>query len=189
MKFSKIIILTILASIAVIKSQNACTSIKPNQPSDCLIQTDTNNYCCYRTDDLQTSKSCVYISKSAYTPSQYFLNGVGYNQDCGVSAQGRPVNTGVTFYNTTLPANATSLVLPYQTCGISNPVYSADCTNYSVLGNSCCYFQKGLATGCYWLGQRFVGNATVADYAITCSAYFMSFKFVLLFFVMAFLFI
>lgn len=189
MKISKIIILTILASISLIKSQNPCASTKPDQPSDCLVQSDSSNYCCYVTNDLQTAKSCVYMAKSAYTPSQYFLNGVGYNQDCGLSAQGRPVNTGVTFYNTTLPSKPTSLILPYQTCGISNPVVSTDCSNYSILGNSCCYFQKGLATGCYWLGQRFVGNATVADYAISCSANFMSLKFVLLFFVMALLFI
>ena len=192
MKICKVAILTILAFISAVAAQNndACTGTKPNINTDCHVNSNSNSYCCYRVDDTQTSKTCASIKKSAYTSSQFSLNGVTYNQDCGLAAQGRPVDTGVTFKNqTSTSTNVNSLKLPFNACGVSNPILSGECTDYSIFGNSCCFFQKGLSSGCYWLGQRFVGNQTTSEFSITCAATFLNFKFAFLFLIFAMIFI
>ena len=175
----KNILVTIIV-IAYVKTQTIaakCGDIQPYISTDCLKASDSNFYCCYKADDSQLTKSCTSILKSAYTPSQYFLNGKGNNLDCGFGSQGATVNTGSTLNQTATALGEihNSLQLPMYSCGIQNPVITSDCTDYSILGNSCCYLQKGLNTGCYWLGQRFVGNATLSSYSITCNGKYLSF--------------
>ena len=191
MKFCPSTLKSILVTIIVIAYVNTqsittnCDKIDVYISSDCHKASDSNFYCCYKTSDDQQTKSCTSILKSAYTPSQFFLNGKGNNLDCGFGSQGKNVNTGSTLNeSSSLTKNHNSLALPMYSCGTKDPVIASDCTDYSILGNSCCYLEKGLNTGCYWLGQRFVGNATLSSYFITCNGQFISFN--VLFFVFFF---
>jgi hypothetical protein len=177
-----------LISIIIIKSvitqsQSAdqCGSIIPNVNNDCLIASDSNYYCCYRTDDNQKSKSCTPILRSSYTPSQYFIDGNGYNLDCGANANNNSGNTKFT--------NKNNLALPMYTCGKTNPIIVSDCSDFSMVGNSCCYFKNGLRTGCYWLGQSFSGSANLTTYDITCSSGLIGMNMMLIFLVISLFFV
>lgn len=171
MKNTLVSILIIL-NLCRINTQTAsqCTSASPNMNADCLSLSSSNLFCCYQTNDGETSKKCVSSDKSLPITSTFTSGGVNYYLDCGVGAG---TNTPTGSYNTLNVKNqfinANTLSLPNLPCGVFNPVYLYQCSDFSQMQNSCCFYQSGSSTGCYWLGTKFVGNSTFTGGQIQCA--------------------
>jgi hypothetical protein len=156
---------------------DSCSLLQPTTATDCHTLTNSNFFCCFSANDVQSSKSCVSLEQSKYKSSSItFHQGVGQNLDCGIGILGQ--NTGDTFNHTltTAVTNNNTLQLNMDVCGTRNPKEKKQCSDYSMLGNSCCFYttNTGVGTGCYYLGQRYVGNATYSGYTIDCSAGFLT---------------
>ncbi len=163
--FFLVLCLLTLTGMHLGQTVDNCSPVSPNVNTDCLKQSDSNNLCCYVTNDQQTSKKCQLISRVSFTVN---LSVSEWNTDCGVSAQGRPVNVGGTLQEAVTPKNTNSLVLQMNTCGIASPSVSTDCSDYSTMWNSCCMFSSANQSGCYSLGLKYSGSQQMSYYSIAC---------------------
>jgi hypothetical protein len=159
-----------------------CDNLTPTGDYDCLIYSDSNNYCCY-TIAIDGKKSCVSRPTATFNgdANLYCGAGIGENYPTGIvySAQSNFTN------------NYDPLSLGMNSCGTTFKDRTAQlidlssCSDYSAAENSCCLFQKTIDTtsgstvsaACYWIGQKYVGTAAYEKLNINCfgSYYTMSY--------------
>lgn len=135
----------ILASLFLVPytiCQNSnCNGItNPNNRYDCLKFSTSNVLCCYKSEN---SPSCEEKNFSE-------LKNLKNTIDCGV-VDNRVGEYEFSIYHPNLSGQKN---IGFQTCGAKKPKKKKDCTNYSQLTNSCCYF-SGDVTGCYSIGKKY----------------------------------
>lgn len=125
-----------------------CGSYLPNGIGSCTIYNTPDQHCCLLTtftNDL-TSTLCYPIPFSQYLAlkGQITLNGYSYTIDCGEGLG--------------------------AICGnVPNPLSYKDCSQFSTVANSCCYYEYLSDTGCVWLGQPYLGELSTNGIKLICS--------------------
>jgi len=124
-------------------SSSSCGEENPTNRNDCLKASTSNKLCCYD----HSKKQCEVIKYSE-------LKELDENIDCGV------VNNNVGEYEFSIyhPYFSSQYNRDYQTCGSKKPKKAKDCTKYSQLTNSCCFFDINGEKGCYSIGKKFSGD-------------------------------
>lgn len=169
------IIVTLIALISYVNSQ--CGATVPYTNTDCLKLSDSNNYCCFTYNGIN-SKQCVTVGIASFIPT------ANPTLDCGVGA-----GTLITHF-----ANTKTYVNPAQTgnsqyaqaalgpaCGPMYPGKAEDCSPFSTMENSCCYYEIDGKTGCNSLGKRYVGTTTYGVVKVTCNECFLKFSSLVIF--------
>lgn len=131
----------------VIPPQDRCGSGSPNKSTDCTNSNTLTQYCCYMTPLEGGPGFCNTISPPKYEPymKTYQLYNREFKIECDIAmgTQGTP-------------------------CGTVNPEKYTDCTSHSMIDNSCCYYNSGNVTYCFWLG--FSGGIGQVIPSINCAA-------------------
>ena len=169
---------------------DACSEVKPRINTDCHTKTDSKNLCCLVTNDAGNANVCQSQTRNiiSTTNSTFKTNNINYSLDCGVGAFIKNSNLGGSFPVSYYYPNYNKLVLPIQQCGSVNPIKRDDCSSFSAIGNSCCFYTKSKDTGCYYLGTKYAGNATYAGINIDCIGnYLGKYNYFFFIFVLAFL--
>ena len=106
---------------------------------ECFKYSSSNELCCYK-----SGQKCQVIKKLSENPD---------NLDCGI------VNNNVGEYEFSIyhPISSNENKIGFQTCGAKKPKKKKDCTDYSQLTNSCCYFYGNGIDGCYSIGKKYSG--------------------------------
>ena len=95
----------------------------PSNRYDCLKLSSSNKLCCY------DGNSCKSINDLKDNTNNY---------DCGI-VKGSVGEYEFSIYH---PIPSDDIGIGFQTCGAKKPKKKKDCTNYSQLTNSCCYFEN-----------------------------------------------
>ena len=125
----------------VICDDQECVKTSPKNRYDCFKKSSSNKLCCYK-----SGENCKVIEKLSDNPDNY-------DYDCGI------VNNNVGEYEFSIyhPISSNENKIGFQTCGAKKPKKKKDCTDYSQLTNSCCYFEGKEKKGCYSIGKKYSG--------------------------------
>ena len=125
----------------VICDDQECGNTSPKNRYDCFKKSSSNKLCCYK-----SGENCKVIEKLSDNPDNY-------DYDCGI------VNNNVGEYEFSIyhPISSNENKIGFQTCGAKKPKKKKDCTDYSQLTNSCCYFYGNGIDGCYSIGKKYSG--------------------------------
>ena len=137
--------------LLIITLASSCTTPNnyTNQLSDCISQSDANNYCCNYMDS--TNKSiCLPISKNMTSQFVPFSSASTYTINCGNAI-----------------SNSTGGNIVGSTCGKSKPVKSTDCWDSSNQLQSCCWISGAIPPTCYWNEIKFNGVYIKANLTLT----------------------
>lgn len=154
-----------------IKSQDSysCLSTQPELNSDCHAKSNSNSLCCYLVSQASSGKRCAWIKNSEFKNTTLVLNDITYSVDCG-SGAGSNALTG--FYNfKPYEQPQTPLNLPMVPCGVIRPNTLRDCSDFSEMTNSCCFYSSSVGTGCYYIGRKYVGRNSFNNMTVECSSY------------------
>ena len=105
--------------------------------NDCFALSDAENYCCYSWSE---TPHCHSVKKDEIKNN--------YQYDCGISEE----NYGKYEFSEYHPNQ--NFDLGFQHCGKPEPKKAKDCTDFSEINNSCCFFQKGSQTACLAIGRK-----------------------------------
>jgi hypothetical protein len=169
-------IIFILSLISFIKP--ACEDIKPNIFSDCVVDSDPLNYCCYAYSSV--GKKCVRKSRAQWKSTDritHLADNTQYILDCGVASTFTFNSTDVN-YAIGIPKDLTNLNNANQglpdvgmSCGPQrNNVTLDDCKTGSYPFNGCCLYEFGDKRSCFLLGKTYDGNLTYGKITVTCSS-------------------
>ena len=137
---SKIFITFLLLFFFVIICNKTCEEVEAQNRNDCFSRSNSSYYCCYKSSNSKVS--CETVPKSNLTQN-YFL-------DCGVSED----NYEEYEFGEYHPKQEFKDI-GLQTCGKMNPKKKQDCTDFSEINNSCCYFtNKEGQKACFSIGRR-----------------------------------
>ena len=143
----KFFILFLLLSFFEIIFNEECTEVKDiSDRNECFILSDSKNYCCYH----YSSKKCALV------PKENFKN--NYTLDCGISED----NFGEYEFGEYHPNQ--TFDIGFQSCGKKNPKTAKDCTDFSEINNSCCYFIKDNQKGCFAIGRKIANGKYKGSY-------------------------
>jgi hypothetical protein len=158
----------------------ACESITPSVFTDCVVKSDSLNYCCYAYSPI--GKKCISRSRAEWkstdriTLSEYNTE---YILDCGIASTYKFNATDVN-YAMGIPANMTSLTASNQglpevgkSCGSNkkgNDLTLKDCHAGSYPFNDCCLYEFDNNRMCFSLGKTYNGNLTYGKVKVTCSS-------------------
>jgi len=109
-----------------------CRRKIPRNPSDCFSLGALPEMCCYFFPSSGGTPFCYNVPSKEYDPymSKYEINGITYSLDCG-----QP-------YSVSTPR-----------CGMAEPKTVHDCNKYDRIDNSCCLYNQGNVSYCFWLGH------------------------------------
>ena len=146
---------------------NQCyTGKKATNTTDCTVDTDEYNYCCMLIDNLNNTNSttisqfCYNLARDSFIGQKSIsYNSNIYTLDCGSAIPG--VKQAGT------------------TCGKTNPMSVTDCSSASVITNSCCYFNFGGKSGCYWLNKVYSGPVTYGSLPLDCLGDYYTYSIIL----------
>ena len=163
-----IILLSFIYLFTFIKSQ--CASIQqPNSRYDCLQYSNSNKRCCF------SPSGCHEVSLSSVYTSPY---------DCGARD---PVFQEYDFSQYHPNPDPVSDQINFVACGKINPTKKSDCTKYSQITNSCCYFYSTGGRACFAIGKKYTGphkKMTVGDVNYECNSQFLKISFILFVFIL-----
>ena len=141
--FIYFIIFASLFLVPFVFCQEKCTDAKNiNNRYDCLKFSTSNKLCCYN-----PKGSCEEVDFSK-------LKNKSETLDCGV-VDNRVGEYEFSIYHPNLSGQNK---VGFQTCGAKKPKKAKDCTKYSQLTNSCCYFIIDGEKVCYSIGKKFSGE-------------------------------
>ena len=118
-----------------------CDGKSASNRYDCLKLSSSNKLCCY------DGKNCQQINDLKENTG---------NLDCGI-VKGSVGEYEFSIYH---PIPSDDIGIGFQTCGAKKPKKKKDCTDYSQLTNSCCYFETkedNKKKGCYSIGKKYSG--------------------------------
>ena len=143
----KFFILFLLFSFfGIIFNENCTNATGELNRNDCFILSDEKNYCCFN----YSSKGCTPVTKENFQNK--------YTLDCGISED----NFGEYEFGEYHPKQA--FETGFQSCGKNNPKTAKDCTDFSEINNSCCYFTKGNQKGCFVIGRKIANGKYKGSY-------------------------
>ena len=160
---SKIFIAFILViSFLKVINEKSCPENNIENRNECFTNSTSDSYCCFDSN----AKKCVLVKKDKLKNNIY---------DCGISDD----NYGKYEFREYHPNQ--DFNLGFQTCGETEPKNKEDCTKYSELTNSCCFFKKKNQeeTACLAIGRKFGNdihktyeyNYNNTDYEYECKSF------------------
>ena len=131
------IILLFLLLCEIIINQN-CNNSRADNRNDCFTYSNSDGYCCY---DASNNK-CFQVKKEDLGKKNY---------DCGITED----NFGKYEFQQ-YQVKQEDIPLGFQTCGKKSPEKFEDCSKYSEITNSCCYFHDEQAAKkvCFSIGKK-----------------------------------
>ncbi len=161
---------------AYVNSQCIKSPNDPKEVSDCTVNSDQNNYCCFISPHgyTPTKRQCVSIPVKSYVGQDlYLVNNTYWDLECDL-------------------ANVKPYYEEMGQCGNPEPVHAVDCWRSSTADNSCCFNTSRNTTStnaqnlktCVWLNTKKSGitNTTVSGttYGLNCFSVFQSINTLLL---------
>ena len=166
MKINNILIIIIIICVIQNISSSYCGSYIPYDGSSCFQYTNESSICCFLRGNFEGNyhTMCYPFNREIYykMSRKVKINGYTYSVDCGESRG--------------------------TLCGdVVNPVNYKDCSIYSKLDNSCCFYKYyyktdneskdwEVETNCVWLGTGDIGEMSYKRLQIICGDYIMKFK-------------
>ena len=166
MKINNILIIIIIICVIQYISSSYCGSYIPYDGSSCFQYTNESSICCFLRGNFEGNyhTMCYPFNREIYykMSRKVKINGYTYSVDCGESRG--------------------------TLCGdVVNPVNYKDCSIYSKLDNSCCFYKYyyktdneskdwEVETNCVWLGTGDIGEMSYKRLQIICGDYIMKFK-------------
>ncbi len=122
----------------ICEGEEICEGATSNNRYECFKKSSSNKLCCYDNGQCHELDSLKKNTK---------------NYDCGI------VNNNVEEYEFSIyhPISSDENDIGFQTCGAKKPKKKKDCTDYSQLTNSCCYFYGNGIDGCNSIGKKYSG--------------------------------
>ena len=133
---SKYCIILLLLFVEIILGQECDDMPEPVSRNDCFKASSSSYYCCFNSNN----NKCISIQKNKLGNLSFL--------DCGISEE----NYGKYEFGEYHPKM--DFDIGFQTCGTQSPKKVKDCTEYSELSNSCCWFKKGDKTACFSIGKK-----------------------------------
>ena len=166
MKINNILIIIIIICVIQYISSSYCGSYIPYDGSSCFQYTNESSICCFLRGNFEGNyhTMCYPFNREIYykMSRKVKINGYTYSVDCGESRG--------------------------TLCGdVVNPVNYKDCSIYSKLDNSCCFYKYyyktdneskdwEVETNCVWLGTGDIGEMSYKRLQIICGDYIMKFN-------------
>ena len=166
MKINNILIIIIIICAIQYISSSYCGSYIPYDGSSCFQYTNESSICCFLRGNFEGNyhTMCYPFNREIYykMSRKVKINGYTYSVDCGESRG--------------------------TLCGdVVNPVNYKDCSIYSKLDNSCCFYKYyyktdneskdwEVETNCVWLGTGDIGEMSYKRLQIICGDYIMKFN-------------
>ena len=119
---------------------------EPKSRNECFSVSHAGSYCCYN------GEKCISIKKEEL--------GDDPKLDCGITEE----NYGEYEFDEYHPKQDIGVEMGLQTCGKQKPENVEDCTEYSELSNSCCFFKNGDKQGCFLIGKKYDKDHVKADF-------------------------
>ena len=143
-----------LFMIFSLSQEEECNTISttPISRNDCFARSVPNGYCCFNSSG---SGSCKIILREELNKTQ------GY--DCGITDE-KYEKYEFGQYHPEQPSIFKDL--GFETCGKSNPKKKKDCTDYSEISNSCCFFKIGNENACLHIGRKYIGNLKETSFSL-----------------------
>ena len=127
------------------------TTTTPISRNDCFARSVPNGYCCF---DSSGSGSCKSIPREDLSKHPEY--------DCGITDE-KYEKYEFGQYHPEQPSIFKELGFEY--CGKSNPKKKKDCTDYSEISNSCCFFKIGNENACLHIGRKYIGNSKETSFS------------------------
>jgi hypothetical protein len=129
-----------------------CRRKMPRNPSDCFSLSASPEMCCYFFPSSGGTPFCYNVPSKEYDPymDKYEINGITYSLDCGQSFS-----------------------LPTPRCGMAEPKTVNDCNKFDRIDNSCCLYNQGNVSYCFWLGH--IGRRNITQ-NVNCDSHMISFN-------------
>ena len=166
MQIFDIIFSLIILSLFNYTFSSYCGSYIPYDGSSCFQYTNESSICCFLRGNFEGNyhTMCYPFNREIYykMSRKVKINGYTYSVDCGESRG--------------------------TLCGdVVNPVNYKDCSIYSKLDNSCCFYKYyyktdneskdwEVETNCVWLGTGDIGEMSYKRLQIICGDYIMKFN-------------
>ena len=165
-----IILFSLICLFNIIKNQNQnCSAIRPNSRYDCFEYSTSNTRCCLN----QLNSRCVEVN---------ITQSYSTNYDCGAKDA---VYQEYDFSQYHPTPETVSDQINYIACGKIKPSKKSDCTKYSQITNSCCFFRTTGGQACFAIGKKYTGpnkKMTVAgDVTYECNSCFLKISLIFLF--------
>ena len=138
--FIYFIIFVFLFFVPFVICENCEEKTNPSNRYDCLKLSSINKHCCFKSVNV----NCKLIDD---------LSNIDEGYDCGI-VKGSVGEYEFSIYH---PIPSDDIGIGFQTCGAKKPKKKKDCTDYSQLTNSCCYFEGDRKKGCYSIGKKYSG--------------------------------
>ncbi len=154
-------ILILILNCGLIFSQTTgyCGSFSPKDGNSCFDYSTNDTLCCnlmaYQ-NNYYNVFMCYPFSYTEYinSPKTIDFNGLHYTIDCGISLG--------------------------TLCGtVDSPVSYLDCSQFSTLTNTCCYYSYQRKSNCVWLDTPSKGELEYNGLSIICSGYYIKIKIML----------
>ena len=149
-----------------------CNSTTATSRYDCFEYSTSNKRCCFK----ELSSACIEVSLSdSYTTSY----------DCGAKD---PVYQEYSFTQYHPTPDVVSDQINFVACGKIKPTKKSDCTKYSQITNSCCFFHSTGGQSCFAIGKKYTGpnkKMNVAgDVTYECNSQFLKISFIFFVFIL-----
>jgi hypothetical protein len=169
-------IIFIFFRFLLLEVSGACTSdFSPKNYTDCNIHSDENTYCCFLkpVNNNETQNRCLSILHGKYNGDGTInYNKIPYSIYCGMG-------TVMGAYSTTSSYG--------NSCGVMMPKTPEICSQFSTEQNSCCYYENGHLTGCYWLGAKYESHVEVDGKKFSCFSRSLKIKITIIFIIFSIL--
>ena len=176
---SFIFYILLLFSLNDLVYSEECGDEKPEIRNYCFTFSTADSYCCFKSIDAK----CELVKKEEFKSKSKDL-------DCGISEE----NYGKYEFGEYHPKQ--KFDIGFQTCGKYDPQKISDCTDYSELSNSCCYFKnENSENGCFLIGRKYHGKSEEKTFNLegfgtityTCNSFHIYFNIYLILLIFLFL--
>ena len=139
----------VLFILSLIISSSICQKCETSGSSPkidgCFTILLPNEYCCFHSEN----ETCVSVEKGKLKDAS------SKNIICQFSEE----NFGKYEFDQYHPKQDFDDDLGFQACGKYNPKNRNDCTDYSEISNSCCYFKNSKGQkACFHIGKKYIGD-------------------------------
>ena len=163
--------LYLISIIPIIKSNDCESESNLTTRYDCLKHSTSNERCCFSNSN--SNSSCKLLKFEEVSKN------VDY--DCGAKDL---VYQEYDFSQYHPNQDSVSSQINFISCGKLKPSKKSQCTKYSQITNSCCFFRSGGGQACFYIGKKYTGPHKKmymnGDVSFECSSMFLKLSFFIL---------
>ena len=162
--------LYLISIIQIIKSNDCVNESTPITRYDCLKHSTSNERCCFS----NSNSKCTLVKFEELSKNE--------GLDCGAKDL---VYQEYDFSQYHPNQDSVSSQINFISCGKLKPSKKSQCTKYSQITNSCCFFRTTGGQACFAIGKKYTGpnkKMTVAgDVTYECNSCFLKISLIFLF--------